>query len=202
MVVCKNTSDSCTASEKRKSRDKSESTRIRTEKESDRSLLFREKQEKSLGWVEIDDSGRGSCSDESQVFNSLETPFSASGSKPSPSRGEEEESAYCYAYSNPNLTKPSYSNPNQPKTRCSDPNPNQIPTLPSSNLQTEDGGNIYEEIRPLKKSSRSEEVSRENNGEESAQTDLVLNINPRVLNINPRRSNRQQSYRLVYSDSL
>ena len=178
--------DSCITSEKRKSRHKTQSNRIRTEKEEDdRSLLFKENQdEESLKWVEIDDSGRGSCSDESQVL-SLDTAVASFG-RQSQNTGEEEDSAYCYAYSNPTQTKPS----------C--PNPNQIP--PSSNLQhvspweAEELGNIYEEIRPLKKTStRSDQVTKERSGGEESDG------NPLVLNISPSRSNRQQFYRLVFS---
>ena len=188
IVVCQNSSDSqdsCITSEKSKSRHKSQINRIRTEKEEDdRGLLFRDKQdEESLKWVEIDDSGRGSCSDESQVL-SLDTV--ASFGRQSQNTGEEEDSAYCYAYSSPT----------QPKPSC--PNPNQIP--PSSNLQhvspweAEELGNIYEEIRPLKKTStRSDQVTKERSGGEESDG------NPLVLNISPSRPNRQQFYRLVFS---
>ena len=175
--------DSCITSEKRKSRHKTQSNRIRTEKEEDdRSLLFKENQdEESLKWVEIDDSGRGSCSDESQVL-SLDTV--ASFGRQSQNTGEEEDSAYCYAYSSPT----------QPKPSC--PKPNQIP--PSSNLQhvspweAEELGNIYEEIRPLRKTSTHADQVTKERSEESDGHHLVLNISP-------HRSNRQQLYRFVFS---
>merc|ERR1712008_531336 len=78
-------------------------------------------------------------------------------------------------------------------------NPNHIPTPPSSNLQcpsswqADEVGNIYEEIRPLKKTSRSDQVTKETSGEESARTD-DHNL---VLNISPRRSNRQHLCRFT-----
>ena len=201
IVFCQNTSDShcngCVASEKSKSRHKSQSNRVRTEKvecqkedDDDRRLLFSDKQEEGkLTWLEVEDSGRGSCSDESQVLSLVDTTTIISGRKVSPSTGEDDESAYCYAYSNPNQTKPS----------CSNPNPTPPPSSnlhPVSSWQNEEVGNIYEEIRPLKKtSSSSDQVTKEKSREESAQSDLVLNISPRKLN-------RQQFYRLVSSDAL
>jgi len=196
-VFCQNTSDShcngCVASEKSKTKHKSQSNRVRTEKvecqkedDDDRRLLFSDKQEEGkLTWLEVEDSGRGSCSDESQVLSLVDTTTIISGRKVSPSTGEDDESAYCYAYSNPNQTKPSCSNPNQIPRH---PSPNLYPV---SSWNTEEMGNIYEEIRPLKKtSSNSDQVTKEKSREESAQSDLVLNISP-------RKSNRQRFYRFT-----
>ena len=163
------------------------------EEDADSRLLFSDKQdEEKLTWLEVDDSGRGSCSDESQVLSLVEVDTTT---KVSPSTGEDEdeESVYCYAYSN--QRKPSCSNPNQTPT----------PVPPSSTLhhvsswQNEEVGNIYEEIRPLKKtSSSSDQMTKEKSGEESAQSDA----NHLVLNISPRKSNRQQFYRLVSSNGF
>ena len=149
-------------------------------------MLLKENQESSLSWVEVEDSGRGSCSDESQVLSldsatslSLE---STSSSLRKLSRGEEEDSAYSYAYSKPN------SNQTQPTSSSN--------IHHRSSRQPEEVGNIYEEIRPLKKtSSNSDQVTKEKSREESALSDLVLNISP-------RKSNRQRFYRLVSFEAL
>ena len=186
-----NTSDSgdgCNPSEKSKRSQNSQSSRIRSEKEKldlqEERLLLKENQESSLSWVEVEDSGRGSCSDESQVLSldsatslSLE---STSSSLRKLSRGEEEDSAYSYAYSKPN------SNQTQPTSSSN--------IHHRSSRQPEEVGNIYEEIRPVKKTlSSSYQISKDKSGEEDGQT----SDNHLVLNISCRKSHRQQFYRLV-----
>jgi len=178
--------DGCNPSEKSKRSQNSQSSRSEKEKLDlqEERLLLKENQESSLSWVEVEDSGRGSCSDESQVLSldsatslSLE---STSSSLRKLSRGEEEDSAYSYAYSKPN------SNQTQPTSSSN--------IHHRSSRQPEEVGNIYEEIRPVKKTlSSSYQISKDKSGEEDGQT----SDNHLVLNISCRKSHRQQFYRFT-----
>merc|ERR1712223_2199589 len=122
----------------------------------------------SLAWVDTEDSGRGSCSDESQVLTSIDTIAPEGEGKLSPTQGD--ESAYSYAYS----SLPTESSRTQ----------NQTNTLPTS----QEEGNIYEEIRPLEKAS-DPSAKAPNEGESAGK--------PLVLNIKSRRPHHQKSHRFT-----
>ena len=120
----------------------------------------------SLTWVDPEDSGRGSCSDESQVLTSIDTIAPEGEGKLSPTQGD--ESAYSYAYS----SLPTESSRTQSQT-------NTLSTSPEE-------GNIYEEIRPLEKAS-DPSTKAPNDGESAGK--------PLVLNIKSRRPHHQKSHR-------
>ena len=121
----------------------------------------------SLAWVDTEDSGRGSCSDESQVLTSIDTIAPEGEGKLSPTQLGD-ESAYSYAYS----SLPTESSRAQSQT-------NTLSTSPEE-------GNIYEEIRPLEKASEPS-AKAPNDGESAGK--------PLVLNIKSRRLHHQKSHR-------
>ena len=120
----------------------------------------------SLTWVDPEDSGRGSCSDESQVLTSIDTIAPEGEGKLSPTQGD--ESAYSYAYS---------SLPTESSRAQSQTNTFSI---------SQEEGNIYEEIRPLEKAS-DPSTKAANDGESAGK--------PLVLNIKSRRPHHQKSHR-------
>merc|ERR1712223_1953069 len=122
----------------------------------------------SLTWVDTEDSGRGSCSDESQVLTSIDTIAPEGEGKLSPTQGD--ESAYSYAYS----SLPTEISRTQSQT-------NTLSTSPEE-------GNIYEEIRPLEKAS-DPPPKTPNDGESAGK--------PLVLNIKSRRPHHQKSHRFT-----
>jgi len=123
----------------------------------------------SLAWVDPEDSGRGSCSDESQVLTSINIIAPEGEGKLSPTHGD--ESAYSYAYS---------SLPTEISRTQS-----QINTLSTTSPEE---GNIYEEIRPLEKAYEPS-TKAPNDGESAGK--------PLVLNIKSRRPHHQKSHRFT-----